>query len=139
MKEQNSQYIVNLAEQIVGKQIISGLKDRGTTEPHDLLLLLSPQIQAKVEKMTPETLGRICACGFYPGGSRAREPLPNEIGFVPSTDFICGTGIRDVHPDYFGSGRSGRQLLEKIAIATIVATVNDIIHQEEYQTQRTED
>ena len=141
MREQNYPYIINLAEDMVGKHIVASLKDR-VSDPHDLFLFLSPHIESKVKKMTAETLGRICAYGFYPGGSMAREPLnPQEIDLLPLAsfrDFVFGTGIKDVHPDSFGSGRSGRRILEQVAIATIIAVINDIIHQDEYQMKRTE-
>ncbi len=123
MKEQNRQYIVNLAEEIVGRNIISGFKeDSRWIDPERLYSLLSPQIVAKVEKMTSETLGRICAYG----------DLYSQEGWdTNGSDFILKTTIQSVHPGDFSSKMSGRALLEQIATSVIVSVAYDIIHQDE--------
>ena len=134
MKEQNLQYIINLATQVSGVNADfreTFAKYEAGIEPYDrekgireLSVILSHTVTKKVREMNPETLGRICAYGLYPGGLAA---------WADCSTFIRKTGIKDVHPNSFSVEKSGRDLIVEIAISIIVATVYDILHQDEYQ------
>ncbi|MFH1392843.1 MAG: hypothetical protein ABIG73_00450 [Patescibacteria group bacterium] len=124
MKEQNLQYIINLATQVVGINNVSYRQALSSYELKSFSFFLSDRVMKDVKKMTPETLGRICAFGLYPGGTTS---------WVDCSNFIRKTGIKDVHSGDFSAENSGRDLLEDIAIAVIVAAAFDILHQEEYQ------
>ncbi len=134
MKEQSMEYIVNLASQVAGVNAefkSAFIQYEAGIDPYDrkksiqgLFVILSGTIVNRVKEMTPETLGRICAYGLYPGGL---------TGWADGSVFIRRTGIKDVHPEDFKAEKPGRELLEEIAVATIVATVFDILHQDNYQ------
>jgi len=124
MKEQNLQYIINLATQVVGINNVSYRQALSSYQLSSFSFILSDKVMKDVKKMAPETLGRICAFGLYPGGLAT---------WADCSDFIRKTGIKDVHPEDFKAEKPGFELLEEIAVATIVSTAFDILHQDSYQ------
>ncbi len=123
----NDEYIVNLVKQVVGNSTISGFKSLRTLQPDAWFLFLYHRIKAKVLKMNDETLGRICGYGHNKNFS---EPINSSVGF------IFKTGIEEVQSHPLDLNLSGRELLEEIAIRTIVAVTCDIVIQEAYEEIR---
>ena len=126
-KRYSQQYIVNVTKQLVGVTTLSKLSgDWGSSHPHALYLYLGPRISEKLKKMNPETLGLICEFGYKKNFS---EPLAR------TTNFIRMTGFADVCPHDL-KPTTGRELLEEIALRTIVAVAVDIARQRGYEAQR---
>lgn len=121
MSTQDRKYIVNLTKQLVGEQVIDGIKEYAVG-PDTVLFMINPVLAPKLAKMRAETLGRICAYGIeYPCVD-------------PDSGFHFQTSILEAHLDNLDlDGKSGRNLLIEIATSVIVAIVFDIIHQAEYE------
>lgn len=117
-------YIVNLAKQLFGASSFPRLSVDDAKHPHATYLRFFEKLKDKVRAMNPETLGRICGYGF-------RKDFSEPIEFQFDSGFIHKTGLREVHPDPFDN-QTGRELLEAIAIATIVSVACDIVLQPEY-------
>src|SRR4030043_1995321 len=90
----------------------------------DLYRILLDQVEAKVEKMNSETLGRICAHAGY-----------DEKWATKTKGFIRKTPIGELFSCPLSSGMPGRGLLETIAFATIICVAYDIVHQDDYQME----
>ncbi|HVN26412.1 MAG TPA: hypothetical protein VMT99_02045 [Candidatus Paceibacterota bacterium] len=131
MRQENQEYIVNLAQQLVGKNVLEGLKSDQRLTPHILYRTLQPVLKSKLDRMNAETLGRICSCGHTKDFS---EPLEDWCGF-----FIQKTGIEEVVPpeesvrNYGQRPRNGLQTIRDLAIATLVSVAYDIIRQAAYE------
>jgi hypothetical protein len=121
------QYIVNVTNQLVGASTLSKLSsDWRSSYPDALYLYLGPRISEKLKKMNPETLGLICEFGCSKNFS---QPLAR------TTNFIRMTGLADVCPHDL-KPTTGRELLEEIALRTIVAVAVDIARQRGYEAIR---
>lgn len=67
-------------------------------------------------KISAETLGRICHFGKDLGASEYRDA------------FVVTTGTNAWSAMFLSSSDSGKTLLEKIAVATILKEINDLIN-----------
>jgi len=137
------EYIVNLAEQVVGRGVIQELEEQhinmdslgGNCDvtPDELFTALYAQVKAKVKEMNPKTLGLICS---YALAEDADLGWGRNMGNF--TGFIRNTTTYQTHPQDFNSKLSGRDLIEKIAVATIVCVIYDTINQFSWDTQRSD-
>lgn len=125
------EYIVNLAEQVVGRRVIQELEKQHVND--ELFTALYAQVKAKVKKMNPNTIGRICT---YALAEDADLGWGRNMGNF--SGFIRNTTISGVHPQDFSSKRSGRELIEEIAVTTIVCVIYDIINQSGWDVDRSD-
>jgi hypothetical protein len=135
------EYIVNLANQIVGESAIKELEKKyvevGVTSidcrvtPSELGKILWLQIKTKVSKMNSRTIGYICGFGLGFGVSGYGKYDDNFTGFIRQTS------IYDIRPEGFFPSISGRSLIEDIAVATVASVVYDIINQNGWEADRT--
>jgi hypothetical protein len=88
-----------------------------------MYLYFFEKLKGEVRKMKPETLGLICEFGEVKDFS---APIGEWTGFIRMT------GIEQVHPHPFNP-KSGRELLEELAVATIVSVAHDIVRQTDYE------
>jgi len=121
------QYIVNLTKQLFGATVLKS--DYRASDPQAMYLVFFEKLKDKVRKMNPETLGIICEFGYCSNKDGAEFA-------AGSGTFIRKTGIADVHPHPFEHSKPGRELLEEIAIATIVSVAVDICRQSQYEAER---
>jgi hypothetical protein len=126
----DADYIVNLTKNLVGHKIIDGIvatHPTGEASATMIVVLNYTSLREQIKKMTDETLGRICSYGTTDGfhTGPASQPVPS---------FINHTGFKDLgigHP--YITGRNGRQILEEVAIATIICVAHDIARQHTLQ------
>ena len=117
---ENPQYIINLTRNLVGEQ---ALFEMGLSE-FDWFSWLEPTLVPRIRRMNDETLGRICAYGTQQG---------LHHGPTCQVAFLNLTGFRDVKPGGFSKDKSGRELLEEMAVATIICVATDIVLQKRHQ------
>jgi len=142
-KMNGQDYIVNLAEQVVGRNVIQELEKQhvsfgssGTdcdVTPDELFTALYAQVKAKVKEMNPKTIGYICT---YALAEDADLGLGRNMGNF--SGFVRNTTISAVHPQDFSSKLSGRELIEEIAVATIVGVIYDTINQSGWDVDRSD-
>jgi hypothetical protein len=135
------EYIVNLAEHVIGRSVIRELikeftsyEDGGYSvffdlNPDEVFYTLYFSVKHEVKKMNSETLGRICSFALAEGADLSGYWKPNS-------EFIRSTTIADVHPQEFSSRMSGRELIEEIAVATIISVAFDIMNQAALNQER---
>ena len=132
------EYIVNLAEQIVGKALLEELEKKhvvcleATTDPCELFDELYPQVKAKVKKMNPRTLGLICTHAID-------DNVCTGFRYENRSGFMRVATLSRTHLDNFDCHLSGRELIEEIAVATIISVAYDIIHQNIWDIERIDD
>jgi len=132
------EYIVNLAEQIVGKELLTELEKKyikdlySLVEPYELFDELYPQVKAKVKKMNPRTIGLICTFAID-------DDVCTGFRYENLTGFMRVATLSRTHLDNFDCHLSGRELIEEIAVATIISVAFDIIHQNIWEIERTDD
>ena len=132
------EYIINLAEQIVGKELLVELENKYTkdlyslVEPDELFDELYPQVKAKVKKMNPRTIGFICTFAID-------DNVYTGYRYENSESFIRATTLSRTHLNNFDCHLSGRELIEEIAVATIISVAFDIIHQNIWDIERTDE
>jgi len=124
---EDPEYIVRLVKQLVGENVLAGLWVGMRMDFSQVFAIIGPCLQTKVRKMNSATLGRICECSRP---SNFSAPLCSWSG-----GFIRMTGLGDVCSD-FSSKKSGRELLEEIAVATLVSVAYDFIRQRDYKFER---
>lgn len=120
----DQQYIVNLTKQLMGASALFRLAADHLSNPRAMYLFFFEKLKDKVRVMNAETLGIICEFAYAKNFSERS-----------SGGFIRKTGIEEVHPHPFDV-KAGRELLEEIAIATIVCVARDIVKQHDYEINR---
>ena len=132
------EYIINLAEQIVGKELLTQLEKKHTVNltslvvPYELFDELYPQVKAKVKKMNPRTIGLICTYAID-------DNVYTGYRYENFSGFIRVATLSQTHLDNFDCHLSGRELIEEIAVATIISVAFDIIHQNIWDIERIDD
>ena len=136
-------HIVNLAEQVVGRSVVKELEKQHVrigafapdcdVTPDKLFAALYAQVKAKVKEMNPKTIGSICT---YALAEDADLGWGHNMGNF--SGFIRNTTLSAVHPQEFSSKVSGRELIEEVAVATIVCVIYDTISQFGWNTQRSD-
>lgn len=120
-------YVVNLTRQLVGERTVSALTKSGKATPTALYVYLGGHIRAKLKNMTNEKVGMI---GCYGHNKDLSEPLAGTCGFIRKT------GIEEVWPHGYSNDCSGREIIEEVAVRTIISVLCDIIRQGDYIRQR---
>ena len=136
-------HIVNLAEQVVGRSVVKELEKQHVrigafapdcdVTPDKLFAALYAQVKAKVKEMNPKTIGSICT---YALAEDADLGWGRNMGNF--SGFIRHTTLSAVHPQEFSSKVSGRELIEEIAVATIIGVVYDTINQSGWDMDRSD-
>ena len=132
------EYIINLAEQIVGKELLTQLEKKHIVDltsliaPYELFNDLYPQVKAKVKKMNPRTIGLICTYAID-------DDVCTGFRYENSSGFMRVATLSQTHLDSFDCHSSGRELIEEIAVATIISVAYDTIHQNIWDIERIDD
>ena len=133
-------YIVNLATNIFGKTTLKALaSERVFRNGPAFLNEYCLHVERAVHSMSDETLGRICGYG------RPRGADANSVPGTIRKTFISVTGYKNVitYGDVSGwtldlSQKSGRDLMEELAILTIICVARDVIMQPQLKTNNEE-
>lgn len=120
-------YLIGVATTVVGKDFIRCITpvDREAEgDPADLFEILWPKVMGEVRRFNGQTLGAICEYGIYEGDYL--EDFQAKPAFIRLTglNLVAKSRHEPVTEQYVG-----RQALEQIACATIVAVTRDIIMQ----------
>jgi len=133
MRTLDWKYITNLVTQIIGQNVITGLKTEfrnDNCKPRFINNTFSDRVRAAVRKMNAETLGRICMFNVQGGhmwffGEDESAP----IVFISVTrvfiDFIPVVTRKDC----------GEEILEEMAIATLLCVLRDIVMQKQWLSE----
>jgi hypothetical protein len=121
-------YIVNVTTNIIRKNaLMRSAGDRGGRDGHAVRIFFWSRIEKEVQRMSDQTLGRICAYGGPEGihvGPAGVFPFLNMTGFKDVTNWKLDPLIK-----------TGRGLMEEIAILTICCITRDIIMQQVWQEE----
>ena len=128
-------YIVNLINQIVGKTLLASLTDNPTVfnTVWDVYKVIGRTLEEALQLMTPATLAGIII--YSDRNVVVGEPRITRyqaMAFVPKKPFY-GQGFLEDFEDKVFHGYSGRNLLEKAALATLLMIIVDMIKQYEYR------
>jgi len=130
MRTLDWKYITTLVTQLVGQNVISGLKleySDKNCKPRVLHNVFSDKVRAAVEKMNAESLGRICMFNlqgerrWFFGEDKSAPPIFISVTRV-FTDFVPVITIKD----------RGEEILEEMAIATLLCILRDIVMQKQW-------
>lgn len=120
-------YIVNLTKNIIGERALFALSadPAGGHNGHALRVFFWERIEKRVSKMSDQSLGHVCTYG---------GPRGFHMGPAIQTEFLNMTGYKDVcNWTLDPSQKNGREILEELAILTIVCVARDIIRQGDWQ------
>ena len=121
-------HIINLTRQLIGERTVAKhVASQIVALPSTFYALLCGRIRTKLKGVTNEKLGEI---GCYGHNKDMGEPLEGALGFMRKT------GIEEVWPHDYSHKRSGRGVLEEVAVRTIIAVLCDIVRQSEYEAER---
>jgi hypothetical protein len=123
-------YIVNVATQIVGQRPLSALGP--TIKRADLpasVSILGPLLEPRLKEMNDETLGRICSHGNHNGWHCGMATTPSPA-FINKTGF-CNLLLPGHTIQY--NRHTGREILEDVALLTLVCIIQDFLRQHDLQ------
>lgn len=126
-KNKSLEYLINLTVALVGSDILESFSDKDIFDPSlrpMVKSILKNTVEPKVRRMTPETLGRICAAGdtFLVHDNKEE------------TEFIWKTGVSDILSNVdIGLTMPNVEILQKLAVAVIVGVAIDVVRQPHYQ------
>ena len=125
--EADQQYIVNLTYQLMGRKFVHDMVTNGPFWMDTYYAAFGRDLRAKFERMSNAKLGHICGFGHPYGHS---EPIRGSKGFIRMT------GIEEVFGFNLANARSGREVLIRTAIATILSILLDMVKQPQYEALR---
>ena len=130
--ERKEQYLENLVNQLVGKELLESLKDKRfgfDPTPETVHDFLQSRLVVEIEEMSDETLGRIGAYGLAHCGPPYRTECSNGRRMRQSSTTRRKTTIWDVgfDPRSFNNWNNGRGVLEQLALAVISAAAYDTL------------
>ncbi|MFA5935176.1 MAG: hypothetical protein WC827_04825 [Candidatus Paceibacterota bacterium] len=113
---QDEKYIVSLATNIIGKNLLATLlekREKKVVRREVVRQVFTHCVKVAVSKMSLATLGEICAYGDKLGID----------GFLVTSGRNSGSAI------FLDTADSGRVLVQKIAVATILSAIDKLINE----------
>lgn len=115
MRNPNPEYIANIATSIVGKIRLDFFIEKRKLKdirPHIVRQIFTQDVKETICGMTPETLGRICIFG---------KDFERDCMVVTS-------GTNPWSAMFLSDADSGKTLLQKVAVATLLSAINHLIN-----------
>ncbi|MCR4311610.1 MAG: hypothetical protein NUV54_03555 [Candidatus Taylorbacteria bacterium] len=111
----NQQYFSNFATTLIQQLHIPEGVDNSKSGAQGIYEQFGEEIRAKLEKMNPETLGRIASFGL---------PYNNNVTKGRTAMYLVHCG------SYLGKYRSGRELLVELAVTAVIAEIYDTLRRQ---------